>query len=131
MTVKPVTLKPVATNPAHEVRLALICDCDGVLIDSEAVAARMLVHELQARWPDTDVEPVVLPLLGLRIERVLENAAAQLGRSLSAADVDAIRHAKPRRCRRPPCPASPRRSRRFRSSRPVRATASRLMCKRC
>ncbi|MGE8489260.1 MAG: HAD family phosphatase, partial [Paraburkholderia nemoris] len=24
---------------------ALICDCDGVLIDSEAVAARMLVHE--------------------------------------------------------------------------------------
>ena len=76
-----------------EARLALICDCDGVLIDSEAVAARMLVHELEARWPDSDVEPVVLPLLGLRIERVLENAAAQLGRSLSAADIDAIRHA--------------------------------------
>jgi HAD superfamily hydrolase (TIGR01509 family) len=76
-----------------EARLALICDCDGVLIDSEAVAARMLVHELEARWPDCDVEPVVLPLLGLRIERVLENAAAQLGRSLSAPDIDAIRHA--------------------------------------
>jgi HAD superfamily hydrolase (TIGR01509 family) len=76
-----------------EARLALICDCDGVLIDSEAVAASMLVHELEARWPDCDVEPVVLPLLGLRIERVLENAAAQLGRSLSAADIDAIRHA--------------------------------------
>jgi HAD superfamily hydrolase (TIGR01509 family) len=76
-----------------EARLALICDCDGVLIDSEAVAARMLVHELEARWPDSDVEPVVLPLLGLRIERVLENAAAQLGRSLSAANIDAIRHA--------------------------------------
>jgi beta-phosphoglucomutase-like phosphatase (HAD superfamily) len=27
-------------------RYALICDCDGVLIDSEAVAARMLVREL-------------------------------------------------------------------------------------
>jgi len=76
-----------------EARLALICDCDGVLIDSEAVAARMLVHELEARWPDCDVEPVVLPLLGLRIERVLENAAAQLGRSLSAGDIAAIRHA--------------------------------------
>ncbi|MGF6724117.1 HAD superfamily hydrolase (TIGR01509 family) [Paraburkholderia sp. GAS41] len=76
-----------------EARLALICDCDGVLIDSEAVAARMLVHELEARWPDCDVEPVVLPLLGLRIERVLENAAAQLGRSLSADDMAAIRHA--------------------------------------
>jgi HAD superfamily hydrolase (TIGR01509 family) len=76
-----------------EARLALICDCDGVLIDSEAVAASMLVHELEARWPDCDVEPVVLPLLGLRIERVLENAAAQLGRSLSAEDMAAIRHA--------------------------------------
>ena len=78
---------------ATEAKLALICDCDGVLIDSEAVAARMLVHELEARWPDCDVEPVVLPLLGLRIERVLENAAAQLGRSLSTDDIAAIRHA--------------------------------------
>jgi HAD superfamily hydrolase (TIGR01509 family) len=76
-----------------EAKLALICDCDGVLIDSEAVAASMLVHELEARWPDCDVEPVVLPLLGLRIERVLENAAAQLGRSLSTDDIAAIRHA--------------------------------------
>ncbi|MFM0175917.1 HAD family hydrolase [Paraburkholderia sediminicola] len=72
---------------------ALICDCDGVLIDSEAVAARMLVHELEARWPNTDVEPVVLPLLGLRIEKVLEGTAAQLGKSLSADDIDAIRSA--------------------------------------
>ncbi|MFP3565550.1 HAD family hydrolase [Paraburkholderia sp. SIMBA_030] len=73
--------------------VALICDCDGVLIDSEAVAAHMLVHELQARWPDTDVEPVVLPLLGLRIEKVLQGTAAQLGKSLSADDIDAIRQA--------------------------------------
>jgi HAD superfamily hydrolase (TIGR01509 family) len=72
---------------------ALICDCDGVLIDSEAVAARMLVHELEARWPDADVEPVVMPLLGLRIERVLEGTAAQLGRTLTASDIDAIRRA--------------------------------------
>jgi HAD superfamily hydrolase (TIGR01509 family) len=87
------TGNPVTGNPATDARLALICDCDGVLIDSEAVAARMLVHELEARWPDTDVEPVVLPLLGLRIERVLEDAAAQLGRNLSADDMTAIRHA--------------------------------------
>ncbi|QQC63625.1 HAD family hydrolase [Paraburkholderia ginsengisoli] len=73
--------------------LALICDCDGVLIDSEAVAARMLVHELEARWPDTEVEPVVLPLLGLRIEKVLQGTAEQLGKNLSVADIDAIRSA--------------------------------------
>jgi HAD superfamily hydrolase (TIGR01509 family) len=74
-------------------RLALICDCDGVLIDSEAVAARVLVHELEARWPGTDVEPVVLPLLGLRIERVLQDTATQLGKQLGAGDIDAIRRA--------------------------------------
>src|SRR5580692_5665078 len=80
-------------NPVTGNRLALICDCDGVLIDSEAVAARMLVHELEARWPDTDVEPVVLPLLGLRIEKVLQGTAAQLGKRLSAEDIEAIRRA--------------------------------------
>ncbi|MGF6481479.1 HAD family hydrolase [Paraburkholderia sp. JPY419] len=74
-------------------RYALICDCDGVLIDSEAVAARMLVRELEARWPGVDVEPVVLPLLGLRIERVLQDTATQLGEQLGADDIDAIRRA--------------------------------------
>nr|WP_133647582.1 HAD family phosphatase [Paraburkholderia flava] len=72
---------------------ALICDCDGVLIDSEAVAAAMLVRELEARWPDADVAPVVMPLLGLRIERVLDGTATQLGRTLAPADVAAIRGA--------------------------------------
>lgn len=69
----------------------LICDCDGVLIDSEAVAAKMLVSELQSRWPHADVEPVVMPLLGLRIERVLEASAAALGESLAPIEMDAIR----------------------------------------
>ncbi|WP_322070839.1 HAD family hydrolase [Paraburkholderia bannensis] len=70
---------------------ALICDCDGVLIDSEAVAASVLVRELEARWPGAVVAPVLMPLLGQRIERVLGGTSEALGRSLSAADVDAIR----------------------------------------
>jgi beta-phosphoglucomutase-like phosphatase (HAD superfamily) len=74
-----------------EAGLALICDCDGVLIDSEAVAAAMLVRELEARWPDADVAPVVMPLLGLRIERVLEGTAAQLGRQFADGDIGTIR----------------------------------------
>ncbi len=69
----------------------LICDCDGVLIDSEAVAAKMLVRELQTRWPERDIEPVVLPLLGLRIERVLEESAAAFGETLAPFEMDAIR----------------------------------------
>ena len=73
--------------------LALICDCDGVLIDSEAVAARVLVDELAALWPGLDIEPVVMPLLGLRIEAVLASAADTLGRTLDAAQIGAIRRA--------------------------------------
>jgi len=69
---------------------ALICDCDGVLIDSEAVAARVLVRELEARWPGVEVAPVVMPLLGQRIERVLGGACEAVGRSLTAHDVAAI-----------------------------------------
>ncbi|MFP6558083.1 HAD family hydrolase [Paraburkholderia sp. B3] len=69
---------------------ALICDCDGVLIDSEAVAARVLVRELEARWPGADVAPVLMPLLGQRIERVLAGVCEAFGCTLTAADVAAI-----------------------------------------
>jgi HAD superfamily hydrolase (TIGR01509 family) len=71
----------------------MICDCDGVLIDSEAVAARVLVDELAALWPGLDIEPVVMPLLGLRIDAVLASAADTLGRTLDAAQIGAIRRA--------------------------------------
>ena len=71
----------------------MLCDCDGVLIDSEAVAARVLVDELAALWPGLDIEPVVMPLLGLRIEAVLASAADTLGRTLDAAQIGAIRRA--------------------------------------
>ncbi|SAL37940.1 HAD family hydrolase [Caballeronia sordidicola] len=75
---------------AHDDHL-LICDCDGVLIDSEAIAGRMLVQEIEALWPGVDAEPIVTPLLGLRIETVLRRSADILGKSLDAAQIDAIR----------------------------------------
>ncbi|HDV6322940.1 TPA: HAD family phosphatase [Burkholderia multivorans] len=80
-------------SAADERASVLICDCDGVLIDSEAVAADVLVRELEARWPGVDARPAVMPLLGLRIERVLAGASEAVGRTLSADDVDAIRRA--------------------------------------
>ncbi|AOK30473.1 MULTISPECIES: HAD family hydrolase [Burkholderia] len=70
---------------------ALICDCDGVLIDSEAIAADVLVRELEARWPGVAARPIVMPLLGLRTERVLEGACERAGRVLGPGDVEAIR----------------------------------------
>jgi len=80
-------------SPANFDDRLVICDCDGVLIDSEAVAARVLVEELHALWPGVDVEPVVLPLLGLRIEAVLTSTADTLGQTIDAGEIDAIRRA--------------------------------------
>ena len=71
----------------------LICDCDGVLIDSETVAARVLVAELERRWAGADVLPVIVPLLGLRVEQVLAGACARLGRTLDAGELADIRRA--------------------------------------
>jgi HAD superfamily hydrolase (TIGR01509 family) len=71
----------------------LICDCDGVLIDSEAIAGHVLVKQLEAVWPGVDPEPAVTPLLGLRIETVLLRTAEALGRTLDAVQIDAIRSA--------------------------------------
>ncbi|AHI63702.1 HAD family hydrolase [Burkholderia thailandensis] len=78
------------TAHAHDAR-ALVCDCDGVLIDSEAIAADVLVRELEARWPGVAVRPIVMPLLGLRTERVLGCASEHTGRALADSDVEAIR----------------------------------------
>jgi HAD superfamily hydrolase (TIGR01509 family) len=86
----------VNLTPSRDANLEdrlLICDCDGVLIDSETVAARVLVAELQALWPGVDVEPVVMPLLGLRIEAVLASAADTVNRTLTHDQVVAIRRA--------------------------------------
>ncbi|KGD39525.1 HAD hydrolase, IA, variant 3 family protein [Burkholderia pseudomallei] len=78
------------TAPANDARV-LICDCDGVLIDSETIAADVLVRELEARWPGVAARSIVLPLLGLRTERVLDCARARAGRALADSDIEAIR----------------------------------------
>ncbi|SAK81797.1 HAD family hydrolase [Caballeronia arationis] len=83
----------LTSSPAEHADRLMICDCDGVLIDSEAVAGRVLVEELHALWPGVDVEPVVMPLLGLRIEGVLAGTADTLNRTLTHEQIDAIRRA--------------------------------------
>ncbi|AUT66574.1 HAD family hydrolase [Paraburkholderia terrae] len=70
--------------------VALICDCDGVLVDSEAIAGATIVRELEALWPGVEVEPVVTPLLGFRTEHVLQTTAATLGKSLTPEQIGAI-----------------------------------------
>ncbi|WP_233858282.1 HAD family hydrolase [Paraburkholderia sp. HD33-4] len=70
--------------------LALICDCDGVLVDSETIAGATIVRELKALWPGIEIEPVVTPLLGFRTERVLEATAATLDKTLTLEEIEAI-----------------------------------------
>ena len=77
-----------AMSPSFD---ALICDCDGVLIDSEAVASKVLVELLEARWSHLDVEPLIQPLLGQRIEWVLAAMAEHAEASLSEDDIASIR----------------------------------------
>ncbi|WP_321945374.1 HAD-IA family hydrolase [Paraburkholderia sp. J10-1] len=70
--------------------LALICDCDGVLINSEAIAGAVLVRELEARWPGVELHDVVTPLLGVQTERLLLEVASAVGRTLSTDDIAVI-----------------------------------------
>ncbi|WP_321843537.1 HAD family hydrolase [Paraburkholderia bannensis] len=70
--------------------LALICDCDGVLINSEAIAGAVLIRELERRWPGLELTDVITPLLGVQTERLLMAVASEVGRTLSADDVAAI-----------------------------------------
>lgn len=69
----------------------MICDCDGVLVDSESVAATLLIAELSQRWPTVDIAPILLPLLGQRIEGVLHTLAKQLGDSFKTHEIEALR----------------------------------------
>ncbi|NRF72074.1 HAD-IA family hydrolase [Aquincola sp. S2] len=77
------------THPRPD--LLLVCDCDGVLIESEAVVGDVLVDELQRCWPGADVRPVVTPLLGRRIVEVLQITASMVGKPLPADAIQAIR----------------------------------------
>ncbi|WMY11822.1 HAD family hydrolase [Paraburkholderia phenoliruptrix] len=70
--------------------VALICDCDGVLVDSEAIAGVTIVRELETLWPGVEVESVVTPLLGFRTEHVLQQTAATLGKTLTPEQIGAI-----------------------------------------
>ncbi|WP_206954261.1 HAD family hydrolase [Trinickia acidisoli] len=49
----------------------LICDCDGVLVDSEVIADRVLLHALSAEFPSIDFNPVAHSAFGQRTSTFL------------------------------------------------------------
>ncbi|WP_430233133.1 HAD family hydrolase [Paraburkholderia tropica] len=68
----------------------LICDCDGVLIDSEAIAERIIVERLEALWQRDDIADTVRPLLGMRTRPLLERVADTLGHVIHAETLASI-----------------------------------------
>lgn len=76
------------TAPTH-----LICDCDGVLIDSEAVAFEVLQTELADLMPGRDVAAAIQPRLGLTLDDLLLDIAAEHGFHLSPTRTEAIHQA--------------------------------------
>ena len=57
----------------------VIFDCDGVLIDSEAISARMLITELAARGVEVDLAYVARHFLGRSYPVVLEQIRRDFG----------------------------------------------------
>lgn len=66
-------------NPA-----LVMFDCDGVLVDSEAIANRVLVDELQAAGFPVTLEQALDEFVGLRLKTCCELLAARYGRSVPA-----------------------------------------------
>ena len=66
-------------NSAYDL---LICDCDGVLVDSEIIADRLLAETLARLYPGRGAEQLLANAFGTQTEVLLARIAAHLGESL-------------------------------------------------
>ncbi|MPW07048.1 HAD-IA family hydrolase [Paraburkholderia sp. CNPSo 3155] len=70
----------------------LICDCDGVLVDSEVIADRVMFDTLTATFPGIDFAPVVKTAFGQQTSRFLAGLEKQFDITLPANFLDTIEH---------------------------------------
>ena len=70
----------------------LICDCDGVLVDSEIIADRVMLETLTATFPGLDFAAVVKTAFGQQTSRFLEGIENSFGITLPAAFLDTVEH---------------------------------------
>jgi HAD superfamily hydrolase (TIGR01509 family) len=70
----------------------LICDCDGVLVDSEVIADRVMFDTLTATFPGIDFAPVVKTAFGQQTSRFLAGLETQFDITLPANFLDTIEH---------------------------------------
>ena len=72
-------MTPVRTSGAFDL---LICDCDGVIIDSEIVCDRILMDMLREAYPGRDLAPALAGSFGLQTSDILVRLAAHLDEAL-------------------------------------------------
>jgi len=70
----------------------LICDCDGVLVDSEVIADRMIVQTLAATFPHIDFESVAKTAFGQQTSRFLAGLETRFGITMPDNFLDTIEH---------------------------------------
>jgi HAD superfamily hydrolase (TIGR01509 family) len=61
----------------------VICDCDGVIVDSEILAERVMLDVLGVHAPHADIELLLRECFGLSSEAILKLAEARFGITLA------------------------------------------------
>jgi len=74
-------MTPVRSSGAFDL---LICDCDGVIIDSEIVCDRILMDMLREAYPGRDLAPALAGSFGLQTSDVLKRLEGHLEEDLPA-----------------------------------------------
>ncbi|CAI8696813.1 HAD-superfamily hydrolase subfamily IA, variant 3 [Burkholderia sp. IT-111MI5] len=70
----------------------LICDCDGVLVDSEVIADRVLLDTLTATFPHIDFEAAAKSAFGQQTSRFLAGLESRFGVEMPADFIETIEH---------------------------------------
>ncbi|WP_421683376.1 HAD-IA family hydrolase [Stutzerimonas urumqiensis] len=69
----------------------LICDCDGVLVDSEIISHRVLFDALTRYVPAETLEPLLKDTFGLTVPVILEQIEREFGLGIPASFDDDLR----------------------------------------
>ncbi|WP_028225795.1 HAD family hydrolase [Paraburkholderia ferrariae] len=70
----------------------LICDCDGVLVDSEVIADRVLLETLSQTFPGVDFHAAVKAAFGQQTSRFLDGIAARFNLTMPHDFIATIDH---------------------------------------
>jgi HAD superfamily hydrolase (TIGR01509 family) len=70
----------------------LICDCDGVLVDSEVIADHVLLDTLSTTFPGIDFQPVVKTAFGQQTSRFLQGVQSRFNVTLPADFLETVEH---------------------------------------